>query len=507
MHRSFFSVAHIRGCAWAWAGIAAAMMHTVGGCASPARPELDAFSEEIETTAPNGKYIATFHTRWFGPVHARLTAQPTGEGFKANSEPGVAWSLVGGVEQVLGQVFAPFVFPSGMLLVWSSTLPDVEGGKPGEGWIGPATIDPWRLPTQMNSPRGPVIIRYKDGRAIAVMTFERAGLKPLPATDFVKLTDDVQRHVREHYFDPKAADSAQMRAFFDDVRAAAPRAQDDLTYLAAVALAWRKHPDLALSIPFRAPVEETADLLRDVDRPVTPLSLTFSEKTGIATIDAVAFQDAAQVDSLMSELCSRSPAGVVIDLRNCTGLDLSSLRMLSWLVDRPIEAGVVLDASRRGDLLGDEATGVAPALALDSVQAFDAIQPTLDAHGAAALTVHPAQTSYPGKVVLVTSSRTRSSGEVLARLLQSAGRAEIVGERTAGRPRFSRERALEQGFLVRVDELDWRPAGDRSESIKAVRPDHAASRNRALKRAEQLIVESAQSPAPVSSVQAGPALR
>jgi hypothetical protein len=460
------------------------------GCASPARPELDAFDEVVESPAPNGTYVATFHTRWFGPVHARITAQPTTDGFKANSEPGVAWSLVGGVEQVLGQVFAPFIFPSGMLLVWNSTLPDGETGKPGEGWIGPSTIDPWRLPTQMSTANGPVIIRYKDGRAIAVMTFERAGVRNLPSTDFVKLTDDVQNHVRDFYFDPAAADSAEMQGFFKDVRTAAPQAQDDLTYLAAVALAWRKRPELALPIPFRAPVEASADLLRDIERPVTPLSLSFSEKTGIATLDAVAFQDPVQVDALMAELCSRAPQGLIIDVRNCTGLDLSSLRVLSWLVDRPIDAGMVFNAPRRADLLGENAGGIASPITIDSPAAYPALASAIDSSGAAAVTVQPAPTQYTGPVVVVTSARTRSSGEVLARLLKDAGRAQVVGERTSARPRFSRERELGQGFLVRIDELDWRPAGDRSETIKPMKPDVGTNRNRAIKRAEQMIQEA-----------------
>jgi hypothetical protein len=491
LHRS--SSRFRRACAASALGVATFTL----GCASPARPELDAFDEAIEASAPNGTYIATFHTRWFGPVHARITAQPTSDGFKANSEPGVAWSLVGGVEQVLGQVFAPFIFPSGMLLVWNSTLPDGESGKPGEGWIGPSTIDPWRLPTQLSTVNGPVIIRYKDGRAIAVMTLERAGVRNLPTTDFVKLTDDVQDHVREYYFDPSAADSSEMRGFFKDVRAAAPQAQDDLTYLAAVALAWRKRPELALSIPFRAPVEASADLLRDIERPVTPLSLSFSEKTGIATLDAVAFQDPVQVDALMAELCSRAPTGLIIDVRNCTGLDFSALRVASWLVDRPIDAGTVFNASRRADLLVATTTRVAQPVTIDTPASYQALATAIDASGAAAITVLPAPTQYTGPVVVVTSARTRSSGEVLTWLLKDAGRAQVVGERTSGRPRFSRERELEQGFLVRIDELDWRPAGDRGESIKPIRPDVGTNRNRAIKRAEQLIQEAVKPAADV----------
>ncbi len=87
----------------------------LGGCGTaPAHP--------VRGTGPaltlplNGDYDVTLHTPWVGPVSTHFTAAPTEEGFKANTRPGVAWSMIGGVEGFLGPAFAPFLFPSGMIL-------------------------------------------------------------------------------------------------------------------------------------------------------------------------------------------------------------------------------------------------------------------------------------------------------------------------------------------------------------------------------------------------------
>ncbi len=470
-----------------------AALALASGCASPARPELDQFSEEPVARPLNGEYIAAFHTHWFGPVYARLTAAPTSTGFKANSQPGVAWTLVGGLEQMLGQLLAPFIFPNGMLLVWDSTFPDPATGKPGEGSIGPGTIEAWRLPTRMDSVDGPVTIRYRDGRALAVMTLGRVGAVSMPTTDYAALTDSLQTSVQAHYFDPESVASPEMLAFFDDVRGALPKVQDDLTYLASLALSWRKRADIALPLPYRRPIDLSERLLGAAENTITPLALTFNDDTGLATFEGVVFQDAANVDAAMAEVLSRSPKGVIIDLRNCTGMDLSALRVLSWLVDQPVDAGVLVGGAARQTLTPDQPDQAARLAAspINTPADLGAVDDLLNTAGLAPLTVTPAAQTYRGPVTVLTSSRTRSTGEMLASLLQSTGRARIVGERTAGRPRVSREHELGQDFLVRIDEFEWRAPGAKTPGLRrGLTPDISTTRQRAPARAAALITES-----------------
>lgn len=467
--------------------VCAGAMTLLAGCATPARPELDAFTEEPIQQPFNGAYVATFHTRWFGPIYARLTAERTAAGFKANTEPGVAWGLVGGIEQVLGQLLAPFIFPKGMLLVWDSTLPDPAHGVVGEGTIGPGTIDAWRLTTRMESENGPAVIRYRDGRAVAVVTLERESERPIPPTDYPLLSERLEAAVREHSYDRSAATSGEMAQFFEDVRLAAPRVHDDLTYLSAIALAWRKRGDVALPIPYREPIAESERLLSAAQNPVAPLTLTFSEQTGIATVEGVVFRDAGQVESVMNDAIARQPRAIIIDLRNCTGLDLSALGVVSALVRDEVDAGWFMSGARRDELTRDRSEIHADTVVLTSPSDAASADRVLDATGGVHLIVRPARNVFDGPVAVLTSSRTRSSGELIAYLLQSAGRAKVVGERPAGRVRLSRERDLGQGFLVRLDEFDWRPSREEAPLHTGLKPDVQTSRQKAPARAESLL--------------------
>lgn len=474
-------------------GLIGAMAVVFGsGCATPARPELSHLTDQAVPEPYNGEYVATFHTRWFGPVYARLTAQRTGDGFKANTAPGVAWSLVGGVEQVLGQVFAPFLFPSGMLLVWTSEDPEAKAGAPAEGWIGPATIDPWRLPTTMSRPEGPVVIRYRDGRALGVMTLARPAAQPLPRTDYSLLNQRLGDIMRASYYDPDALDAAAMKSFLTDIKAAEPAVRDDLTYLASLALAWRKHSGVAMPLPSRRQEALSRELLSAVQNPVESLSAKVSEKSRIATIDAVVFEDAQAIDRMMEHLISQDPAGILLDLRNCTGLDLSALRLVSWLVREPVDAGMFVAGSKRALVKSGDADRIeAEAVAIDGPARVASATSTLEREGSVLLSVHPADRVYAGPLVVLTSSRTRSTGELLAWLLQSTGRARVVGEKTAQRPRLSREHDLGQGFVVRIDEFDWVPPLEASggKTDPAVVPDVAASRQRAPARGSRLLAD------------------
>ena len=101
-----------------------------------------------------GVYKATVRAPFVGPISARFTAEPTEGGFVANSRPGVAWDMIGGVRGLLGQVFVPFLFPGGIILKWQSQSP--EHGKPGDGWIQVGGIKSAGAKTRMTDPNSPI---------------------------------------------------------------------------------------------------------------------------------------------------------------------------------------------------------------------------------------------------------------------------------------------------------------------------------------------------------------
>jgi Peptidase family S41 len=487
------------------------MAWSLAGCATPADPDLS-FVDELapERVTLNGDYIAQVHTRWFAPMNARVTIETNDSGIKGNTPPGVAWSLIGGLERVLGPLFAPFLFPSGMLLVWTSSLPgesdDGATVEPGEGWIGPSSIDPWRARTRMTSPTGPVEVLNRDGRVMAVLTFQPASSSAIPQTDYSALTDEMESAVRSRLYDRSLAESPQAVEFFADVRRALPKVDDDLTFGAAVVLAWRKQSAMPLPVPYRKDSSGEIDpLLRDRDEQVKPISVKHDDESGITTVEVVTFQSAGEVDRAMDEAVSQRPRALVIDLRNCTGLEMSALRVAGRLLADPTDAGVMFGASRRDEALArepqsrdgiddppnqDRGAMSEPIVSMDN----ESIVPALERDGLASLRIMPAEWIYDGPVYVLTSSRTRSTAEILAFLLQKSGRAVIVGERTPGRPRLSIERPLHDDFVIRIDEFDWIPTIGVDPNRRAVRPDIRSRRQDAPDRVRREIDASIEKP-------------
>ncbi|MBS0196643.1 MAG: hypothetical protein JSR77_07785 [Planctomycetes bacterium] len=465
--------------------IAASMLT---GCATPARPrtELPAAASAATPVRPlNGEYDVTFHSTWFGPIHARMTAQPTPTGFKANTDPGVAWKMVGGVESVLGPVLAPFIFPQGMLLVWESTLPNPQTGAAGEGYIGISTVGPYRARTTMATADGPICIRFTDDRTIAAMTVTPAA-DHAATVDYAALTDSIERETTARLFDPSIAVSPAFREYFADLRAALPYVHDDISYLFAGGLAWRKRSTLPLPIAYRAGDASAVPMLNACSVPVEPLTVKLDNETRIVTIEALAFRDCRAVDAAFAAAIAQNPSAIILDITSCTGFDAAALRALSWLMppdSAPIEAGTLFGAAQRTN------PGEAEASIVDLIRPedYDAADHILSQRGIVRLRVAPIPHAYTGPLAVCTLSRTRSSAEILAWCLKSRGRGMFIGQRTAGRPRVSREHEVGQGFIARIPEFDWLPP-DGQPLTKGITPPVRATNENYIKIAKEKLV-------------------
>lgn len=470
-------------------GLVATFLGLAAGCVSPARPREARAGEPTGATvdALNGEYDVEFHSTWFGPIRSRMTAQalPADKGvasFKANTRPGIAWTLVGGVASTLGPVLTPYLFPQGMLLTWQSTMPSADG-KPGEGWIGIARFGPFGARTRMKSPEGPVEVLFTDGRMIAMMTLARRGdgASPGPMADYPALTDSIRRATVGTLFDPAIAAGDELKAYFDDVAEAASVVQDDLEYTFAGGLAWRKRTTLPLPLAYRPVTEESRRLVRTSESVVEPMRLTVDPLTGLATIEALAFVDVAMIDEVFAKAIAAKPKGIILDLRSCTGFDLTALRAACWLMEGRVDTGRFVAATHRKVDASNDAR-----MDVDSASSVEAAHALLKRSRAAAFTVVGEAGAYDGPLAVLTLERTRSSAEILAWLLRSRPDTRFFGNVTAGRPRIDFVQPLEQGFVIRIPEFDWQAPGGELGVCKIVPDVRSAAKKAPAVAAEWL---------------------
>jgi hypothetical protein len=472
----------------------------------------------------NGQFIATLHTRWTGPIRTRMTIAPiVRDGIprelKGNTRPGVAWSFVGGIDAVLGTILAPFLFPSGMILTWDSTLPTAD--EPGVGSVGIGSIASMRVATHVaprpasgdDHARGPLAsaarpieLRTREGEVLAMVTLEperdaqRAGRAPEPAL-YARLSRGVRAALPELLWDPDAIARTSVDRYLDDLDRGAAMAQDDAEFAFVAAFSARKNLRGATPLLFPSRRTSRADsplAPSDDDTRAKRLSVTSRTDAGtggpIARLRVDVFDDPAAFERDLIALRSIGVKGAILNLRYCPGVELSALLAACSFIDRPIDAGTVL--SRAGRARVDvNAPNWSDAFALVEVSDEPSLRRatrTLDQTGGVRLRLLP-RTDLPPVVLpmalaVITSRRTANTAEALAFVLQSAG-ASVVGEPTMGRPLLGREAPLDDGWVLRVASAEWFPPSGKSLMRTGVRPDVSCSADNAERAATDVLRE------------------
>lgn len=443
-----------------------------------------------------GTYTATVEAPFIGPISAQLTAEPTPGGFRASSRPDVAWSMVGGLEGFLGQIFANSIFPDGVILTWTSSAP--EGDKPGEGSIGIGGLKSAHVTTLIRTPDAPIDILAPDGHKVAVLTLRPSTPEAPPLADYPALAAAVRGAIASRLYDPGLVDSWQLRGYLSQLNRNARMARDDVEFIFGAAIAAKNNIRFSLPLVIRRANQDTAHAFPNPDPQGATVRALIDQRTGIATLRADAFIDPGDVDRAFEKILAADPPvhGLIIDLHSCPGVTLASLRIASWLYDHPVDAGFFFGPSRRKDALAGRVDAF-PRATIDSPASVAAAEHLLDTADAAAVVVAPEHTTYRGPVAVLVSRRTTTSAEPLAWLLQATGRARLFGSPTAGKPMLSRPIDIGQGWDLWLAAADYLPAGGAGQpsSDRAVRPlaaDTTTSKETAKRYARRYLHDEAQ---------------
>jgi hypothetical protein len=481
------------------AALAAAVALPLHSCGVGARSSIPAeaglpmpAAESRAVTALDGQYRVTFTAPLVGTISTRMVATTHGNAVTAQTRRGVAWDFIGGIEGVLGQVFIPKLFPSGVILTWNTPLP--SEGEVAEGTIGAGKYKDASVLTRMTDPRGDIELISKDGRKIAVMRLEpEAGSSTM--ADYKAMARNIERAVGERIYDKYQADSGAVRSYLRQVRRNAGMAKDDVEFIFGAAIAGR-------NIKFSLPL-----VMKDADLNSNPLTqgwsesdlatteVKFDENTRIAEIRFDAFLGAEDVDKAFQQALKHDPIGIFIDVRNCPGVTLASLRVISWIATAPVDAGIFFGQKHRDQVIRGRTADI-PVLTLDSAASVAEIEKSLDAQGAGRVMIHPIADPFTGPVAVRISKKTTTSAEPMVHILKQTGRAGIFGNKTAGRPYLSRPIDISQGWVLWLATCDYRDAAGRKID-KGIEPDAAIpSKNQArltaIKWLQQHADDSAQ---------------
>ena len=165
-----------------------------------------------------------------------------------------------------------------------------------------------------------------------------------------------------------------------------------------------------------------------------------------------------QIDAAFDEIVRRPARAVIVDLRANEGGAFAGVSLVGHLIAAPVDAGAFVSQKWaremprppvRADADGAPWTGRSLTTFWRDVQdrRLTRIQFT------------PLMPHYGGPVFVLVSGKTASAAEMTVDVLQAAGRATVIGERTAGRMLSQKITDLPRGLQLSLpiaDYYSWR---------------------------------------------------
>ena len=313
-----------------------------------------------------------------------------------------------------------------------------------------------------------------------------AAAAPEPAvSEYVALAPPVRAAVEGSFYAPHELDEPRWQRFWDDVDRALATAQTDdqvqAGFKQAAATLGVSHLDLYRVRPGTAPAP-----------PAEPVTLDRGDD-GVAVLTVHGTFSVERTLRPVAEAFGRIAAdparALVLDLRENPGGDVSSMLLAAHLIDRPAPAGLFLSRTWWETHDAAPAPSEWSSLPLLTSPDMNAFFGALEQRGALVGFVPPMQPHYGGPVYVLTGPRTGSASEPLVYLLQSTGRATVVGQRTAGAMLTATTTEIPGGWTLQHPVADYYTAdGTRLDGV-GVAPDVAVPVADALAEARRLAAD------------------
>lgn len=522
--------------------VAALCIHsclTQGGCSegttASINPEIVVPDTRV-APALDGVWFVSFDTRWFGEIRTRLRFdldEQTGK-VRASSRPGALGDMVGGLPALLVQIFAS-AFPDGALLRFSGRLTLDEKNAPRIDGVIPTPVGNAALSLTLHGDRmeGSLAEPWNNqwfGRVWGHHT-PSASLDD-PVAEYDALASLIHEHASRYIYSPRLLSNKEWARFFGSIGRRLPRARDDMEAIGAFMLErehvepkqvslYRKSQamiDAMNGVPLPGPdgqsqtnwsvrrLESGAILveIREIPRnndtwidesfgaldallAASPASMTWENPFPMIT-------DPLGSQTTLSVALQNNPP-IFLDLRESHGSSLSAAAKVSGrFLSDPLDIGFF--ATRTWWSMHEAHPSPANAESSRFVQAdlarTGALKQAIIEAGSGegvvigrVLPAEPNRQLLENPLYILVGEETAQAAELLAATLQDAGRATVIGERTAGILIVTEELPLaDTGWYCRVPTATFVLRGGTPINDIGIAPDVVVNAELAIAAAE-----------------------
>ena len=305
--------------------------------------------------------------------------------------------------------------------------------------------------------------------------------------DYAEVAAAINETMRTFHYDPAELDTPGYERIEAAITELAEVATSDDAFVDGFRDIWKNGP--FSHVEFRTAQQSADDIAAYLDNLRVGgggATLTWEGGVAILTVNTMMGLDTIEeIDAAYVAIAKRGADGLIIDLRENGGGAFAVRPLVAHLLKEAVDGGSFV--SQRWNATHDRAPNLTELKAVApwegwSIRAFWA-----DVQDAAItrFSIAPVEPFFAGPVYVLTSKRTASAAELATDVLQSSGRAVVIGENTAGQMLSQKIFDVPGGFHLSLPVADYYSIKNGRIEGVGVKPDIEADAADALNIALQ----------------------
>ncbi len=241
--------------------------------------------------------------------------------------------------------------------------------------------------------------------------------------------------VKERFFDPNFSGSEAYRAIERDVLAVTAQKLNHEKLVAGLNTAWQNAPVSHIHFSLaHGNAEQTAAYLDSFNVGGGGAQLHWQSDVAVLTVNTMMGLDTiAEIEQAYLELTQKRASALIIDLRANEGGTFASRAIISHVLQTLLDAGVFVSRSWFSQHTYPTTTKDVVKLTPWNSWSLKAFWADVQSQALTRIQIQPSAPIFTGKVLVLISRRTASAAELTAVALRASGRAQLIGESTAGK--------------------------------------------------------------------------
>jgi C-terminal processing protease CtpA/Prc len=325
--------------------------------------------------------------------------------------------------------------------------------------------------------------------AFATIALAHADESVSQQADYAEVAAAINETMRAYHYDPAELDTPGYERIEAAITELAEVATSNTAFVEGFSEIWKSGP--FSHVELRAAQQSADDIAAYLDNLRVGgggAVLTWQGGVAILTVNTMMGLDTIEeIDAAYVAIANRGADGLVIDLRENGGGAFAVRPLVAHLLKESVDGGSFV--SQRWNAKHNRAPNLTELKTVApwegwSIRAFWAdVQDTAITR----FSIAPVEPFFEGPVYVLTSKRTASAAELATDVLQSSGRAVVIGEKTAGQMLSQKIFDVPGGFHLSLPVADYYSIKNGRIEGVGVKPDIEADAADALNIALQLL--------------------